>query len=372
MHTTTISSISQDTMKPFENLLNYNHESLIYHHDADTGLKAIIAIHNTTLGPALGGARMLDYVNEEDALKDVLKLSRGMTYKSALAGLDLGGGKAVLIGNPDNLKNEAYLRKYGQFIERLHGRYITAPDVNTNISDMVHVAKETKYVVGLPATHNGSDDPSLLTAYGTYISIKAAVKHMTGNDKLAGKKIGVQGIGKVGSLLVDFLVKEEAQIYATDIALDRMSLMTHIPKAHFIKDADTFYEQEMDIYAPCALGGTINDNTIARLKCHAIVGAANNQLADEKKHGAMLVEKGILYVPDFLANAGGIINVHTEYYGSYNKALAYQQVEAIYNTCLQILRISAETETLPQEVARQIAEQRILAIKNARLGKYMV
>lgn len=366
MNTSALSS--QDKILPFEKLLHHNHERLVYHHDAETGLKVIVAIHNTTLGPALGGARMWNYASEAEALNDVLRLSRGMTYKSSLAGLDLGGGKAVLMGDPQKLKNEAYLRKYGQFIESLQGLYITAPDVNTNISDMVHIAKETKYVVGLPATHDGSDDPSVLTAYGTYMSIKALAKHLTGNDSLAGKKIGIQGIGKVGRALVDFLAKEESEMYVTDIVLDRTSAIAKLPKVHIITDADAFYDLDMDIYVPCALGLTINDDTIARLKCHGIAGAANNQLADEQKHGAMLVKKGILYAPDFLVSAGGVINVHTEYYGGYNKALAYQQVEHIYATCLEILRIATATNRPSQEVAMQLAEERILAIKNARLG----
>jgi leucine dehydrogenase len=359
---------SQDKIHPFEKMLQHSHERLIYHHDADTDLKAIVAIHDTTLGPSLGGARMWNYTNEEEALRDVLKLSRGMTYKSSLAGLDLGGGKAVLIGNPHKLKNEAYLRKYGQFIESLHGLYITAPDVNTNISDMVHIAKETKYVVGLPATHQGSDDPSVLTAYGTYMGIKAVAKHVTGNDTLADKKIGIEGVGKVGRALVDFLAKEGAEIYVTDIVLDSIIPLAKLPKVHVIQDPNTFYDLDMDIHAPCALGGTINDATIARLKCYGIAGAANNQLADEKQHGNMLVQKGIIYAPDFLVNAGGVINVHTEYYGGYNKALAYQQVEAIYTTCLDILRMAAETNTPAQDVAIQLAKQRIVAIKQARLG----
>jgi leucine dehydrogenase len=358
---------TQGATKPLEALMLNNHESIIYHYDENTGLKAIVAVHNTVLGPALGGARMWNYANEEDALVDVLRLSRGMTYKSALAGLDLGGGKAVLIGDPTQLKNEAYLRKYGQFVESLQGIYITAPDVNTNIDDMVHIAKETEYIVGLPVTHKGSGDPSTLTAYGTYMSIKAAAKQAYGNDNLAGKKIGIQGVGKVGAQLVEYLSKESAQIYVTDVISDRVAAIAQAYKVQVIQNTEAFYELDMDIYVPCALGATINDQTIPRLKCKAIVGAANNQLADEHKHGRMLLEKGIVYAPDFLVNAGGVINVHTEYYGGYNEALAYQQVENIYATCLEVLKISAQTNQPSQEVAIQLAEKRIQAIKNARL-----
>jgi leucine dehydrogenase len=358
---------SQVVTKPLEALMSNNHERIIYHYDEYTGLKVIVAVHNTVLGPSLGGARLWNYANEEDALIDVLRLSRGMTYKSAVAGLDLGGGKAVLIGDPNQLKNEAYLRKYGQFIESLQGIYTTAPDVNTSIDDMVHIAKETKYVVGLPATHKGSGDPSILTAYGTYMGIKAAAKQVYGNDSLVNKKIGVQGLGKVGAQLVEYLSKEGAQVYVTDIISDRIAAIARTYKVQVSQNPESFYELEMDIYAPCALGATINTQTISRLKCKAIAGAANNQLANEHQHGRMLLEKGIVYAPDFLVNAGGVINVHTEYYGGYNQALAYQQVENIYTTCLKILQISAQTNQPSHEVAMQLAEQRIQAIKNARL-----
>lgn len=354
-------------MKPLEALMHNNHERVIYHYDENTGLKVIVAIHNTTLGPALGGARMWNYTNEEDALMDVLRLSRGMTYKSAVAGLDLGGGKAVLIGDTNQLKSEAYLRKYGQFIESLQGIYTTAPDVNTTMDDMVDIAKETRHVVGLPAAHQGSGDPSASTAYGTYMALKAIAQHLYGNDSLSGKKIGIQGLGKVGTQLVEYLAKEGSQLYVTDIIPDRMAAIAQAHQVEVIENNELFYELAMDIYAPCALGATINDQTIPRLKCNAIAGAANNQLADEHKHGRMLLEKGIVYAPDFLVNAGGVINVHTEYYGGYNKTLAYQQVERIYTTCLEILKISAQTKKPSQEVAMQSAEQRIQAIKNARL-----
>lgn len=358
---------SQGITKPLEALMLNKHERVIYYYDENTGLKVIVAVHNTVLGPALGGARIWDYANEEEALLDVLRLSRGMTYKSAVAGLDLGGGKAVLVGNTNQLKNEAYLRKYGQFIESLQGIYITAPDVNTNINDMVHIAKETDYVVGLPTTHKGSGDPSILTAYGTYMSIKAAAKQLYGTDSLTGKKIGIQGIGKVGAQLVEYLSKEGAHIYVTDVILDRVASIARAYQVQAIQDTSLFYNVDMDIYAPCALGATINDQTIPLLKCKAIAGAANNQLADEHKHGRMLLDKGIVYAPDFLVNAGGVINVHTEYYGGYNEALAYQQVESIYATCLEILQIAAQTNQPSQEVAMQLAEKRIQAIKNARL-----
>lgn len=358
----------EDATQPLEAIMAHNHERVVYFYDEPTGLKAIVAIHNTVLGPALGGARIWSYRREEDALVDVLRLSKGMTYKSALAGLDLGGGKAVLVGDVNQLKNEAYLRRYGKFIESLQGSYITAPDVNTNMYDMVHIAKETEYVVGLPSLHQGSGDPSILTAYGTYMGIKAVAQKIYGSDSLAGKKIGIQGIGKVGTSLVDYLSKEGAYMYVTDILTDRLNDIAKQYKVQVVQDPDTFYDLDMDIYVPCALGATINDQTISKLKCKGIAGAANNQLADEHKHGRMLLEKGIVYAPDFLVNAGGVINVHTEFYGGYNSALAHQQVESIYTTCLNVLRQSEQAHKPSQEIAIRLAEQRISAIKHVRLS----
>ena len=358
----------QNSTLPLEGILTNKHERVIYYQDEATGLKAIVAIHNTTLGPALGGARMRDYAQEEDALIDVLRLSKGMTYKSALAGLDLGGGKAVLIGDISKLKNEAYLRKYGQFIDSLQGLYVTAPDVNTDMHDMVHIGKETKHVVGLPSLYKGSGDPSILTAYGTYMGIKAAAKTIYGQDSLAGKKVGIQGIGKVGASIISHLFKEGAHIYITDIVSDRLTEIAKEYAVEVVQNPDTFYDLDMDIYVPCALGAVINDQTIHRLKCQAIAGAANNQLADEEKHGRMLMDKGIIYAPDFLVNAGGVINVHTEFHGNYNQQLAYQQVENIYTTCLEVLKESVRSHTSSQEVAILLAERRIQAVRHARLN----
>jgi leucine dehydrogenase len=366
MKITEASLPKQESTRPLEAIMAHNHERLVYHYDEATGLKAIVAIHNTVLGPALGGARIWDYAREEEALEDVLRLSKGMSYKSALAGLDLGGGKAVLIGNVNNLKNEAYLRMYGKFIESLQGTYITAPDVNTNMYDMVHIAKETKYVVGLPSSYKGSGDPSILTAYGTYICLKAVAKKVYGSDSLAGKKIGVQGAGKVGTILISHLAKEGAYIYVTDILESRLTEIAKQYNVEIVQNTENFYELDMDIYAPCALGATINDTTIHKLKCSAIAGAANNQLADEYKHGRMLLEKGVVYAPDFLVNAGGVINVHTEFYGGYNSEIAHLHVENIYTTCLKILEQSAQENIPSQEVAIRLAEQRIRQIKNLR------
>eukprot|EP01132_Coremiostelium_polycephalum_P000090 gene90-117_t len=355
-------------LKPLESITTSKHEKVIYHYDEATGLKAIVAIHNTTLGPALGGARIWNYIQEEQALTDALRLSEGMTYKSALAGLDLGGGKAVIIGDVSKIKDEAFLRKYGRFIESLQGSYITAPDVNTTMDDMIHIAKETQYVVGLPTTHQGSGDPSVLTAYGTYMGIKAMTKKLYGNDHLTGKKIGIQGVGKVGFVLVDYLLKEGAMVYITDILSERLSAVVKEYNVQVVQNAADFYGLDMDIYAPCALGATLNDQTIPQLKCQGIVGAANNQLANEDVHGHMLLEKGIMYAPDFLVNAGGVINVHTEWQGAYNSALAHQQVENIYKTCFQVLQQSEQDKLPTHKVAIRLAEQRIQSIRKARLA----
>ena len=369
MHTP-IYGLNQETydpLQPLAGIITQHHEKVIYHYDASIGLKAIVAIHNTTLGPALGGVRIWNYNREEEALADVLRLSKGMTYKSAVAGLDIGGAKAVLLGDVNQIKTEGYLRKYGQFIESLQGIYITAPDVNTTMEDMVHIAKSTSYVVGLPTLHGGSGDPSELTAYGTYMALKAAAKHTYGNDSLKGKTIGIQGVGKVGALLIDYLAKEESNLYITDLLPDRLQAVAKKHAVHIVDPLDDFYNLPMDIYAPCALGATIDDDTLSRLRCTIIAGAANNQLADEAKHGPLLLKKGITYVPDFVANAGGVINAHSEFYGNYNQPIAYQQVEKIYDTTLSILQESARSQMPTQDVANRLAEQRIQMIHQARL-----
>ena len=304
-------------------------------HDQATGLKALIGVHNTVLGPALGGTRMWPYSSEEEAITDVLRLSRGMTFKNALAGLNLGGGKAVIIGDP-KLKNEAFLRRFGRFIESLGGRYVTAEDVNMKTSDMVHIAMETRYVTGLPQIKGGAGDPSPVTAFGVYMGMKAASKKAFGTDSLHGKKIGVQGVGQVGKYLINYLVKEGAELLITDIFEDKLKEIANATGATVV-DANVIYDLPLDIYAPCALGSTIDDQTIDRLKCKVIAGGANNQLKDEAKHGKMLIEKGITYAPDFLINAGGVINVGAEFYGNYEEKAVYAQTEKIYDTCLSIL-----------------------------------
>jgi leucine dehydrogenase len=344
-----------------------NHEQIVFCNDNETGLKAIIAIHNTILGPSLGGTRMWSYKTEMEALTDVLRLSRGMTYKSSVAGLNLGGGKAVIIGDSKTQKNEALMRRFGKFVNSLSGKYITAEDVGVNTKDMEYIKMETDFVSGLPENMGGSGDPSPVTAYGVYLSMKASAKEKWGNDSLAGKKVVVQGIGHVGESLVKHLVKEGAKVSIYDINEDRLKAIAKETGAEVIKDAAGIYDLDMDIYAPCALGATVNSDTLSRLKCAIICGAANNQLADENVHGKMVIEKGILYAPDFVVNAGGIINVFYELEG-YNRERALSHAEKIYDTTLNIFKVSKEQNIPTYMAANRIAEKRIADIAKIKVS----
>jgi len=338
----------------------FNHEQLVFCQDNETGLRSIIAIHNTTLGPAVGGTRMWAYGTEEEAMTDALRLSRGMTYKNALAGLNIGGGKAVIIGDARKQKSEALMRRFGKFVNSCGGKYITAEDVGISTRDMEYVRLETKHVVGLPEYLGGSGDPSPVTAYGVYMGMKASQKELSGNDSLSGKKVVVQGVGHVGEYLVEHLVKEGADVTICDIYEDRVNAVV---KKYGVKavDAKDVYDVPMDIYSPCALGATINDETLDRLKCSIVCGAANNQLKDEKVHGQEVLKRGILYAPDYLVNAGGIINCYWEIVG-YNRNAALAQAEGIYQTALNIFNIS-KTNTIPTYLAaNQLAEARIASI----------
>ena len=340
------------------------HEQVMFFNDESTGLKGIIGIHNTTLGPALGGTRLWRYENEQDAITDVLRLSRGMTFKSAISGINLGGGKAVIIDSDKATKGEAFWRRYGKFVDNLGGKYITAEDVGTNTQFMEYVSCETKHVAGVPEYLGGSGDPSPVTAYGVYLGMKAGQKALTGNDSLSGKKIAVQGVGHVGQYLINHLAKENADIYIADINEANIKLVTSKHKVTVVEPND-IYGIEMDIYAPCALGATINDTTLDILKCSIIAGAANNQLADEQKHGNALVKKGIIYAPDFLINAGGVINCFAEVEG-YNEARAFGATEKIYTQTLSILERSASEQKSAHEVALEIAMDRINSIGKIR------
>ncbi len=342
----------------FGNLMDFGHEQVIFCNDNATGLKAIIAIHNTTLGPALGGTRMWNYISEQEALTDVLRLSRGMTFKAAISGLNLGGGKAVIIGDSKSLKTEALLRRFGKFVDSLNGKYITAEDVNMKTADMEYIHMETSHVTGLPESMGGGGDPSPVTAYGVYMGMKAAARKAFGNDSLGGKRIAVQGVGQVGKHLVEHLVKEGADVFITDLFADKAKRIAQEFHVTAVQQ-DDIYDLDVDIFAPCALGATINDDTIARLKCSVIAGAANNQLQDELRHGYMLVDRSITFAPDFLINAGGLINVYHEHLGHYNRKRVLEQTEKIYDTCLDILDFAQSEKISTQEAATKLAERRI-------------
>jgi leucine dehydrogenase len=341
------------------------HEQVTFCYDQDTGLKAIIAVHNTILGPALGGTRMWMYKSEAEALNDVLRLSRGMTYKAAVSGLNLGGGKAVIIGDSKKDKTEALFRKFGRFVNNLNGKYITAEDVGTSTREMEYVAMETKHVTGLPESMGGGGDPSPVTAYGVYMGMKAAAKEAYGNDSLDGKRIVVQGVGHVGENLVKDLRKENAKVFITDINEDQLRKVAAETGAEVIS-SEAVYSTNMDIYAPCALGATLNTENIAQLKCKVVAGAANNQLADETIHGKLLMEKGIIYAPDFLINAGGLINVYFEFKGGYSRERAMTQTEKIYDLTLSIIRKSRQDNIPTYIAAKQIAEKRLSDISKVK------
>lgn len=343
-----------------------NHEQVLFCNDNETGLKAIVAIHNTILGPSLGGTRMWTYKNEMEALTDALRLSRGMTYKSSVAGLNLGGGKAVIIGDSKTQKSEALMRRFGKFINSLAGKYITAEDVGISTKDMEYIKMETDFVTGLPENMGGSGDPSPVTAYGVYIAMKASAHEKWGNESLSGKKIVVQGIGHVGESLVNYLVKDGAKVFINDINETRLKAVAKETGAEVIS-AEMVYDMEMDIYAPCALGATVNTDTLNRLKCSIICGSANNQLADENIHGKMVIEKDILYAPDFVVNAGGIINVYYELEG-YNRERALAHAEKIYQTTLNIFKIAKEQNIPTYMAANRLAEKRIADIGKVKLG----
>ncbi len=339
------------------------HEEVIYCHNKDVGLKAIIAIHNTTLGPALGGTRMWNFANEEEALIDVLRLSKGMTYKAAAAGLNLGGGKAVIIGDPKKQKSEALFRAFGTYVNSLNGKYITAEDVGTTVNDMEYIFMETPYVTGIPKALGGSGDPSPYTAHGTLMGIRAAAQHKYGSDALSGIRVAVQGLGNVGSHLVEYLVKEGALVTVSDIDKERTKKISTRFNLTVI-DPEEIVTSDCDIFAPCALGAVINDQTIEKLKCQIIAGGANNQLK-EYRHGDALMEMGILYAPDYVINAGGLMNVFVELEG-YSSERAFEKTNQVYENLLNVFRIAKQDNIATHRAADRLAELRIKKIGSLR------
>lgn len=346
-----------DNFPLFSQLLSYEHEQIVMCSEPSVGLKAIIAIHNTTLGPALGGTRMWPYNNEQEAIRDVLRLSRGMTYKAAISGLNLGGGKAVIIGDPRTDKTEELFRAFGRFIDSLGGRYITAEDVGIDVQDMEWVNSETKYVTGIPKSLGGSGDPSPVTAYGVYMGIKACCKKAYGSDSVKGKRIAVQGAGHVSSYLCKLLAKEGAELFICDIYDDKVNKLAKEVDAEVV-EPDSIYSLDVDIFSPCALGGVINDDTMDHFNCDIIAGGANNVLEEEEKHGQMLLDRGIIYAPDYVINAGGLINVASELEG-YNPERAHEKASRIYDTILDILDYSEENNTPTFVASNILAEERI-------------
>jgi leucine dehydrogenase len=339
------------------------HEQILYGYDNVSGLKAIIAIHSTALGPALGGTRFFPYESEEAALEDVLRLSKGMTYKAAAAGLDLGGGKAVIIGDPRQDKSERLFRAYGRIVDSLQGRYITAEDVGTTTTDMDTIRSETRWALGNSVALGGAGDPSPVTARGLYAAARAVAQTLWGDSDLTGRRFAVQGVGKVGSALVQLLVEARAEVVVTDAydpAID-MAVETFGVKA---VDPEEIFSVDCDVFSPCALGAGLNEMTIPKLNCAAIVGSANNQLATEAD-ADRLAERGILYAPDFVVNAGGLINVYDELLG-YSKMRALHRVDSIYEATLKILEKAESHGITPNQAAVMVADERIRDIGDLR------
>ncbi|HEY2302224.1 MAG TPA: Glu/Leu/Phe/Val dehydrogenase dimerization domain-containing protein [Acidimicrobiales bacterium] len=339
----------------FERFGNEYEEVAVFH-DAATDLHAIVAIHSTALGPALGGTRYYPYRSEDEALEDVLRLARGMTYKSAIAGLDLGGGKAVILGDPATEKSEAQLRAYGRFLEGLGGRYITAEDVGTTQADMDTILKETGNVTGVSESLGGSGDPSAATAYGLWWAIKAVLDRLDGNRELAGRHIVVSGVGKVGTNLVRHLVEDRALVTVADVEAAAVARVVRDFDVRSV-DVEKAHLTGCDVYAPCALGGVLNERTIPELACRAVAGSANNQLATPED-GARLADHGILYAPDFVVNAGGVINIAEERVG-YRQERAYANVRRIFDTTAAVLSEADRSGVTPVVAAETRALDRI-------------
>lgn len=351
-------------MGVFELIDGDGYEQVIHFADDQSGLRAIIAIHSTALGPALGGTRYYPYDTEEEALTDVLRLAKGMTYKAAAAGLDLGGGKAIIMGDPKRDKSEELLRAYGRFVETLGGRYITAADVGTVLDDMDTVRRETRWVTGCSHTYGGSGDPSPVTAFGVLQGMKASALEVFGDASLKDRRVALQGVGKVGYALAGYLVEEGAKVTIGDIDVDNLARAV---KDHGVETVPLheIHKIETDIFAPCALGGMINDDTISEFNCKIIAGAANNQLA-RPEHGEKLRDLGILYAPDFVINSGGLINVEDELRG-YDRERAMQKVTGIYKAMQLIFSISKERGISTAQAATEYAEDRIRKISRIRL-----
>ena len=344
-------------MRYFDTIAEMGHEQVVFCYDKASGYRGIIAIHDTTLGPALGGCRFWNYATDEDAAIDALRLSRGMTYKNAVAGLNLGGGKSVIIGDNTTLNREMIFRAHGRFVDSLGGRYVTAEDVGTHVEDMDFVHMETKFVTGIGSK---SGDPSSVTAHGVFRAIQASAFERWGGDSLKGRTVAIQGLGHVGHHLANALHKAGASLVVTDIDAGRIQRVVDATGATVVSLQD-IYGVKADIFAPCALGGILNDDTIPQLKVEIVAGAANNQLLEDR-HGDALEARGILYAPDYVANAGGVINVYSELTG-WTRDRSLRKADEIYATVLSVFRLAKDTGIPSYKAADRVAEQRISAVR---------
>lgn len=344
-------------MEIFEHLGKYNYQQVVFCNDNSTGLKAIIAIHNTTLGPALGGVRMWPFPSEEAALEDVLRLARGMTYKASISGVNLGGGKSVVIGDPNTQKTEALLRAMGRFINSLGGKYIAGQDIGTDSHDMAVIVQETPFVSCVHQKAGGPGDPSFATAFGVKAGMQALLKESLGSDSLSDRRIAIQGVGNVGYFVAKYCHEEGAKIIASDVSEEALKRAKDEFDAEIV-DPDNIYEVDCDIFSPCAFGAVVNDETIPMFKCKGIAGSANNVLAEDR-HGIALQERGILYGPDYLVNSGGLIRCEEEVLGEVLKDRVLEKVSRIYDQTLQVIQKAKEGGISTAKAADRLAEERI-------------
>lgn len=348
----------------FDLMGHSQHQNLLFCNDEEVGLKSIVAIHDTTLGPAIGGVRMLPYDSTEEAIIDALRLSKAITYKSSLAGLNLGGGCAIIIGNNRTDKTEVLMRRFGQFVEALNGNFVASTDVGTTQRDLEYIYAETSYVAGLPKSLNGGGDTTVFAARGVFFGIKAAIKELYGDDTLAGRKIAVQGVGSVGEQLVAMLRAENARVYVSDMTEERKMTIAAKYKAEPVNYSAS-YELDVDVYAPCALGGTVNPDTVPKMRCKIIAGSANNQLENPDVTSKLLQEHNILYTPDFLINSGALISCYSEL-GGYGTDRTESLIRNIYNATRDVIQRSREDNITTFEAANELAEKRIQEIKKIK------
>lgn len=349
----------------FDQMQEHGHEQVIFFQHRATGLKSIVAIHDTTAGPALGGCRMRPYVDESEMLFDVLRLSRGMTYKCAIADVDNGGGKCVIWGNPATDKTPEMFRALGRFVNGLGGRFYTGTDVGTYPQDFVSAKRESPYIVGVPIEYGGSGDSSVPTAFGVMQGIRATAQKLWGTTELSGRTFAIQGLGKVGAKVTGSLVEEGAYVVATDVVQANIQRVCSQYSTVKVVAPDAIFDQPCDVFIPCALGAVLNDHTIPRLRCRAIVGSANNQLYDEEKHGAMLKDLGILYAPDYLVNAGGLIQVADELHGP-NPERVLARTTGIFDILLKVYQVAEDQGVATSVAANHVVEQRLKIVADLK------